>query len=118
MKKPTAEMSDAKSEPTPGPWEVVRQWPGTGINGAWIKSGSLIVARIPLKADRPIHQKEADARLIAAAPALLEAARLAQFILNKMVVNPHPGESIAAMFAPAREAELKCRAAINLAEGL
>jgi hypothetical protein len=61
---------------TPGPWRV-RPSSSTKSeiigNGAQILSGSLHVASVSTKADKPIYQKVADARLIAAAPDLLAA---------------------------------------------
>jgi hypothetical protein len=58
---------------TPGPWSIRRRV--TSINGAAIVSSAVVVARVPLKADKPLYQKEADATLIAAAPDLLAFVR-------------------------------------------
>lgn len=66
---------------TPGPWEIRRH---TGINGAHIFApgdgsvgGGLTVAKLTRAADKSIDQKEADGRLIAAAPDLLKALKAA-----------------------------------------
>lgn len=69
----------AESKHTPGPW-----WPQTkvaryaGVNGARILgAGDEHVASVSRAADKPIDRKQADLALIAAAPDLLEAAKLA-----------------------------------------
>lgn len=64
------------SQHTPGPWAVVDRlkW---SANGAQIWAGDLHVASVSGKLDKAPHQKAADAQLIAAAPRLLEACRVA-----------------------------------------
>lgn len=62
------------SEPkwTPGPWGI--KLAQGSINGAQIwGKGFVTVARITRDADKPRDQKDADARLLAAAPELYEA---------------------------------------------
>lgn len=66
MSKKTQQV-EGKEGPTPGPW---------GIEGAiniWIKAGSLHIATIPRCSDG--DWSEANARLIAAAPELRDAAK-------------------------------------------
>lgn len=58
--------------PTPGPWTVdIRPARLPYANGAFIMAGTLKVASIPSQANRPRDQKAADARLITAAPDML-----------------------------------------------
>jgi hypothetical protein len=59
---------------SPGPWSLSRGM-GASWNGATVWSGSTKIATLTRKADKAIDQKAADARLIAAAPELLEALR-------------------------------------------
>lgn len=61
---------------TPGPWEIVDRFPRTG-SGAQIWGQGVHIASLSRAPDKPPHQKFADARLIAAAPKLLEACRVA-----------------------------------------
>lgn len=58
------------SEHTPGPWGIDRSI------GVWIMAGSLHVATIPRAADG--DWSPANARLIAAAPDMLEALKMAR----------------------------------------
>jgi hypothetical protein len=111
MKRPTAEMSDAKSEPTPGPWRV-HETP-TGINVAHdvpYSHGGRMVCRMTISPlSTHANTGRANARLIAAAPALLEALKRIAAITNK---------SGGGDWDEIEEAREIARAAINLAEGL
>lgn len=67
------------SKHTPGPWRIVRARGASkaAINGAQIRTeAGLHITSITHVADKPISQKAADARLIAAAPEMLEALRM------------------------------------------
>lgn len=100
---------------TPGPWSRGPSYLGDGtcINGAGIYAGDFLVVRMPVKADRPLPQKEADARLIAAAPALLEALRA----FANLTVNGEDHAAFATKY-PALAAHVeRARAAIALARG-
>ena len=59
---------------TPGPWRAKHGF--TGLNGCRIIGrNDLHVASITRKADKPIDQKQADLRLILAAPTMLAALK-------------------------------------------
>lgn len=59
---------------TPGPWSYHRSLHNRSINGAYINaSDGSRIATVSRNADRHIDEKEANARLIAAAPDLLAA---------------------------------------------
>jgi hypothetical protein len=63
---------------TPGPWEV-----NTNILTPRIFSGDVMIADVRhVRGNQPNGSAEANARLIAAAPALLEALKRAQWELN------------------------------------
>lgn len=59
---------------TPGPWGLMAGR-GNGPNGATIICRGLVIARTSRDADSPVDQKWSNARLIAAAPELLEALK-------------------------------------------
>lgn len=89
---------------TPGPWqqrEVKASRAGITIEG---RNGNYIAA-VDCDGDR--ESMHANARLIAAAPDLLEACRLADEKLSSVT---QPGES-------GWDAVMACRAAISQAEG-
>ena len=72
------------SKPTPGPWEVDRCWNDddyTDIIGA---DGSTRIARVCSDAEDSSrdHEAEANARLIASAPALRDALRHVAAVLD------------------------------------
>lgn len=70
------------SKHTPGPWRV-EEWDGVPLR---ITTDSVIVARVEW--DQPIaDEDEANARLIAAAPDLLEAAQNLSAISDGIIVN-------------------------------
>ena len=67
-------MTDAH---TPGPWHIVVR---ASINGARIASSDgTVIGGVSAAADKPLDQKRADVRLIAAAPTMFDyiAARSA-----------------------------------------
>lgn len=72
------------SNHTPGPWVLSlggvagNSWNGCRINDS---SGRLI-ATLSRNADRPMHEKAANARLITAAPAMHEALQIASAAIN------------------------------------
>jgi hypothetical protein len=104
-------------EHTPGPWTI--EGVGVGghyktINGARIVDcNGVCVATITRKADKPIDQKKADARLIAAAPDLLEAARIVLASLDARI----EGASKAKMTIPVFEGIAALHAAVAKATG-
>lgn len=64
-----------QSKHTPGPWDLL-----DGDNGYEITSGNIIIAQVT---DEPCAtQEDANARLIAAAPDLLEALEMADAALS------------------------------------
>lgn len=56
---------------TPGPWEIVH-----GVSGTTIRASSHRVATVHARLNNPLETQEDDAALIAAAPDLLDAAKL------------------------------------------
>jgi hypothetical protein len=68
---------------TRGPWDV-QLHSGVSANGCSIVSltDTVTVARLPRNADRPYPQKEADARLIAAAPEMLDTLKAICLLLG------------------------------------
>lgn len=87
---------------TAGPWRVAL-WGDKSINGAAIiGANGLVLARVPRVADRPYYQKEADARLLAAAPDLLAALK---FALTDDAGFACPASTEAVMLAAIDEAE-------------
>ena len=70
-------MSESKH--TPGPWEI-RDVGYPKDNELWICKFQNVIAKVSIT--RIDEQAEANARLIAAAPALLEALRRAYFLLE------------------------------------
>ena len=73
-------METKKTAHTPGPWEI-KGVPGTGqmfaiVSPNTIPEGRCIVAQLPRTfGTENLRTQESDARLIAAAPDLLEAAK-------------------------------------------
>jgi len=55
---------------TQGPWQVFQKWPG--YHGIEIRSGDISIADLRVNGHNAVHG-EANARLIAAAPEMLEA---------------------------------------------
>lgn len=102
-------MSESKH--TPGPWRVEGPSPeGRNPNaGLWDVEGVTNVANACT-----LH----DARLIAAAPELLEALKAAQSALA-MMIQPDAikNSTVLDAFALATQAEAKARAIISKAEG-
>ncbi len=75
---------------TPGPWEIENSvWTGKPYNlqRRVVLNGIEVHPSIIAKFDREYHPREADARLIAAAPMLLEACEL----FAKWMVAGQPG---------------------------
>ena len=102
-------MTSSPSRPapqvaTPGPWRVL----GDGVTIAQDrKTHRTHVARaIEIYGDRA--QREANARLLAAAPAMRDALRSAVAILEELITDDHP---------TALEALAAARSALALAQG-
>lgn len=64
------------SQHTPGPWSI-NDWPQANTDIAIGAVGTPLIARIPLR-HVSINEQKANARLIAAAPELLEALKVAE----------------------------------------
>jgi hypothetical protein len=118
MKRPTAEMSDAKSEPTARPWQVVRN------HGAYVKAPELAVYRIDTA---PESGRDMALALVITDTPELNNKTNAQFIVR--AVNAHDAllEALKAardyLYDVGRDTDMaptmdKIEAAINLAEGL
>lgn len=111
-------MCERKS--TGGEWRIVpRPFPHSTIeNGAQIWSGNTHIASVSNRADKPLDQKVADARLIAAAPEMLEALQLCQKTLAILTTTKDAeasGLNIISAYAQCVEAEARARAAITKA---
>jgi hypothetical protein len=93
-----------QSKHTLGPWEILPN--RSSINGGRIvnRSGA-VIGRLTSEADKPISQKEADGRLIAAAPDMLAALKL----WERISTGPANAEADRALKAT--------RAAVAKAEG-
>ena len=100
--------------PTPGPWYLEKQdydsssyyIRGSDVNGKRLTWGKGAVARIPRSTLMPM---EANARLIAAAPELLEALQLYRELF--------PNHENEAFIPQVQELEMKAKAAIAKALG-
>lgn len=88
---------------TPGPWEVQPDQRSQGEALAIVGGSSLIIARTP-KATLDMHRRvdEANARLIAAAPELLEALRAINQVLGGSQPIDIPGALMIARAAIAK----------------
>lgn len=116
----TSALEVAKSH-TPGPW-TVGQHPA--LNKGWIVRPVLFgsrTTRLPLhEGGHTILKNEADAHLIAAAPDLLEALKVAAAALEEIAAHPGPNADEAAHW----RADAACDAlhaigpAISKAEGI
>ena len=100
------------SEHTPGPWRRF-------ANSIKSRKAGCVIVRLPALTDRvgdetpeQIERWDADARLIAAAPELLEALELALGSHNRLLLSDPPKD--AWVF---NEVEAKARAAIAKAKG-
>lgn len=108
---------------TPGPYVVIQR--GNAVwNGAQIWAGETHVASVTYKADKPIHQKEADAHLLAASPELFEALKASDRELRHLVMLLEPLERSGALDVPglatlngARAAIIKAGDALSKAQG-
>ena len=118
---------------TPGPWEYIPSnenhgpyvsngWGAGDICDCYTMSKPSELAVCNGGTSKPIHfqheEADANARLIAAAPELLEALEQCQKALS-MMITPAQIEQTSTLqaFAIATEAEAKARGAISKAEG-
>jgi hypothetical protein len=69
------------AEHTPGPWSYNRD--EGGMHGHVISTGEYVICELPDAGDGASPHTEANARLIAAAPGLLEAAKQAMQALQR-----------------------------------
>jgi len=68
-------MTTNNTKHTPGPWRMQHRHPNSANGAKILGPGDAVIARMSYAADKPMPQKHADARLIAAAPELLEALK-------------------------------------------
>lgn len=97
---------------TQGPWSI-NNWPQSGTDIAVGATGTPLVAKVPLR-DVSINEQQANAKLIATAPELLEAL---QNVLRWMPVYPKEADGIVGGRASYEKAIADAVAALDKALG-